>query len=69
MRLMTISEVARELGISVDWLRRAEKVGTIPRARRRVSGWRVYSADEVERLKSLLIPSIASRSETVDGQS
>jgi DNA-binding transcriptional MerR regulator len=68
MQLMTISEVARELGISVDWLRRAEKVGTIPRARRWVSGWRVYSTEEVERLRGILIPSVASHRGTGDGQ-
>ena len=55
MELLTVSQVARELGMSVDWLRRAEKQGRIPRAQRHLSGWRVYSPEDVERLKSLLL--------------
>ena len=57
MQVMKIGEVARELGVSVDWLRRAEKEGRIPRARRQLSGWRVYSKEDVEKVKRLLFPS------------
>ena len=55
MPLMKIGEVARELGVSVDWLRRAEKDGRIPRAKRQLAGWRVYSPDDVAALWALLI--------------
>ena len=60
MELWTIGKVARQLDVSVDWLRRAEKDGKIPRARRRLGGWRVYSAADVKRLEALLIPAEGS---------
>ncbi len=61
MRFMLISAVARELGVSVDWLRRAEKDGRIPRARRHLSGWRVYTDQDVVVIQNLLIPSEPGR--------
>jgi DNA-binding transcriptional MerR regulator len=57
-RLLKVSEVARELGRSVDWLREAETKGKIPRARRDLNGWRVYTEEDVERLRQLLMPSL-----------
>ena len=51
-----ISQVARELGVSVDWLRQAEKDRRIPRAKRQLSGWRVYSPEDVATIRALLIP-------------
>jgi|ETNmetMinimDraft_16_1059900.scaffolds.fasta_scaffold433069_1 DNA-binding transcriptional MerR regulator len=60
MELLTIGQVARQLGVSVDWLRRAEKDKKIPRARRRLGGWRVYSAADLERLQTLLLPAEGS---------
>ena len=56
MRLLTISEVARELGRSTDWLREAERKGKIPRARRDLNGWRVYSDEDIANIKRLLVP-------------
>ena len=56
VKLLTVSEVARELGRSVDWLREAEVRGKIPKARRDLNGWRVYTQEDVERLRKLLVP-------------
>lgn len=61
MQLKLIGQVARELGVSTDWLRRAERDGRLPRARRHMSGWRVYSAKDVAVIRALLVP--ASQSE------
>jgi len=57
-KLMSVSEVARELGRSVDWLREAERRGKIPKAQRDLNGWCVYTMEDVERLRELLIPSL-----------
>jgi len=48
---MKIGEVARELGMSVDWLRKAEREGRIPPAKRMMSGWRFYSPEDVAALR------------------
>jgi len=52
----TVCRAARELGCSERWLREAEKQGKIPMARRDLNGWRVYTEEDIERLKALLIP-------------
>lgn len=57
-RVFTVSETARELCRSERWLREAEAKGKIPRARRDLNGWRVYTAEDVERLKELLVPTL-----------
>lgn len=45
------SEVARELGISAEWLRKGEERGFFPPARRNPhSGHRYYTRSDVERL-------------------
>jgi DNA-binding transcriptional MerR regulator len=56
MKLFRVSETARELGISEAWLRRAEKSGRIPKARRDLNKWRVYSQEELELIRTLLLP-------------
>ena len=56
MKFFRVSELARELGVSVDWLREAEKSGKLPKARRDLNGWRIYTEEDVERLKKLLVP-------------
>ena len=53
-KLFSISEVARELGRSVDWLRDAEKRGKLPKARRDLNGWRVYTSADIAKLQELL---------------
>jgi len=56
-RILTVSEAARELGRSEKWLRNAEAKGKIPRARRDLNGWRVYTEEDVTKIKELLVPS------------
>lgn len=56
MRLLKVNEVARLLGCSETWLRRAEQRGRIPMARRDLNGWRVYTEADVATLRELLLP-------------
>lgn len=58
MRVLRVADVARELGYSERFLREAEKRGKIPRARRDLNGWRVYTEEDVERLRELFVPSL-----------
>ena len=53
-RLLNVTEAARVLGMSEDWLRLAEKRGKIPRARRDINNWRVYSQEDIALIKKLL---------------
>ena len=53
---LKISEVARELEISTDWLREAEKRGKIPAAARDMNGWRTYSLEDVRAIRRILTP-------------
>ena len=55
-KLLRVNQAARELGISESWLRRAEHGGRIPKARRDMNGWRVYTEEEVATLRELLFP-------------
>jgi DNA-binding transcriptional MerR regulator len=47
---LTIGEAADRLGVSRDYLRLGEKIGTIPPARRAQNGYRVYDDRDIERL-------------------
>jgi DNA-binding transcriptional MerR regulator len=64
-KVFNISEVARELGVSVDWLRDGEKKGKIPKARRNLNGWRVYSQGDVNKIHGLLIPSAEDKPKAI----
>ena len=55
-RYKRVSEVARELCVSERWLRVGEKKGKLPIARRDMNGWRVYTKEDIKKLKELLIP-------------
>lgn len=57
-RVLRVAEVARELCCSERFLREAEKRGKLPRAKRDLNGWRVYTEDDLEHLRKILIPSI-----------
>lgn len=57
-RIMTVSQAARELGRSEKWLRTAEGEGKIPKARRDLNNWRVYTAKDIETLRKLLVPAM-----------
>ncbi len=49
-RIFSISEAARELGLSADWLRQGERRGALPPARRGKNGHRYYTPEDLERL-------------------
>ena len=51
-QLFTISEAARELGLSAEWLRQGEKRGSLPPARRDRNGYRSYTAEDLVRLRN-----------------
>lgn len=48
---MKIGQVAHEAGVSVDTVRFYERRGIVPTARRRPSGYRVFDAAAVERIR------------------
>lgn len=56
MLLMLVNEAAKELGCSETFLRRAEKRGRLPKARRDLNGWRVYTEEDLAALRRLLWP-------------
>jgi len=47
-----ISEAARELGISAEWLRVGEKRGYFPPALRDRNGHRYYTEEDIERMRN-----------------
>ncbi len=49
--IYNLSEAARELGLSVDWLRRAESRVSLPPARRDKNDHRYYTEGDLERLR------------------
>jgi DNA-binding transcriptional MerR regulator len=51
-RIYTISEAARELGLSAEWLRQGEKRGSLPAAKRDRNGYRYYTKADIARLKN-----------------
>jgi DNA-binding transcriptional MerR regulator len=52
-RTYRISEVARKLGISAEWLRKGEERGFFPRARRGpTNGHRYYTRKDIEHLRN-----------------
>ena len=55
-KMLRVNEAARELGVSEAWLRRSERTGRIPKARRDLNGWRVYTETDVAVLRELLFP-------------
>ena len=56
-RYLRVSEAARQLECSAEWLREAERRGKIPVAKRDINGWRVYTEDDIRLLQELLVPS------------
>jgi hypothetical protein len=47
-----ISEAARALGISVEWLRKGEMRGFFPPALRDRNGHRYYTEEDIERMRN-----------------
>jgi MerR HTH family regulatory protein len=54
-RVMRVSEVARALLISPTFLRRLERSGRIPPARRDLNGHRRYTDEDLDRLRRLIL--------------
>lgn len=48
----SISEAARELGLSAEWLRQGETRGSLPKARRDRNGYRYYTREDIECLRN-----------------
>lgn len=55
--ILNVSQAARQLERSERWLREAERKGKIPKARRDLNGWRVYTAEDIAKLKELIVGS------------
>ena len=51
---LTITEVAEKLGVTTKTITRWEKAGKIRPAKRDWRGWRIYSSEELDLLKSFL---------------
>jgi putative resolvase len=51
-KIYSISEAARELGLSAEWLRQGEKRGSLPPANRDRRGYRYYTSEDIERLRN-----------------
>ena len=51
---VNITRVAKELGVTTKTIMRWEKAGKIKQAKRDWRGWRVYSSQEVEQIKSFV---------------
>ena len=58
MELMRVCDAARVLGCSETWLRRAETRGLIPKAKRDLRGWRVYTEVDISALREILLPTL-----------
>jgi DNA-binding transcriptional MerR regulator len=51
-RLYGISQAARILGLSTEWLREGERRGSLPKAKRDRNGHRYYTVEDIERLRN-----------------
>jgi DNA-binding transcriptional MerR regulator len=56
MRTLRVTDVARELGCSKNWLRPAESRGRIPEARRDLNRWRWYTEEDLETIRNTMFP-------------
>jgi DNA-binding transcriptional MerR regulator len=65
MRLFKVSEAARQLERSERWLRESETKGKIPKARRDLNGWRVYTEDDIKAIRQLILPRLDMREVTM----
>ena len=51
---LTITEVAKALGVTTKTITRWEKAGKVKKAKRDWRGWRIYTSAELLELKSLV---------------
>ncbi len=57
----SISEAARVLSLSAEWLRQGEKRGSLPPARRDRNGYRYYTPEDIECLRNRRFFSVKGR--------
>ncbi len=55
--ILSVSQAARQLERSERCLRDAERKGKIPKARRDLNGWRVYTPEDIAKLRELIVGS------------
>lgn len=58
---MRITEAAKILGVGPDWIRRLEKRGRIPPAKRDFNHHRRYTDEDIKRLRATLFGSIQTK--------
>ena len=63
---LTIGQAAEELGVSISYLRLAERIGTLPDPGRSAGDHRRYTLDDIKRLKRLAIGDRKRRLESGD---
>ena len=51
---LTITEIAKELGVTTKTIMRWEKAGKVKKAKRDWRGWRIYTNDDLQELKTLV---------------
>ena len=51
---LSITEMAEQLGVTTKTITRWEKAGKVKRAKRDWRGWRVYSHEDLEQMKSFV---------------
>jgi len=51
-KVYSVSQAARELGLSAEWLREGERRGALPTARRDRNGHRIYSEQDLDLLRN-----------------
>ena len=51
---LSVTEVAKELGITTKTITRWEKAGKVKQAKRDWRGWRIYSQEDMETMKSFV---------------
>jgi DNA-binding transcriptional MerR regulator len=52
--MVRVIDASRQLGVSADWLRRLERKGIIPRPPRDRNGYRRYTPELVNEIRSIL---------------
>ena len=55
MPKLTVTHAAKSLNVSESFLRKAERRGAIPKAKRDLNGWRVYSTEDIESLRDTTV--------------
>ena len=53
---LTITDVAKELGVTTKTITRWEMIGKIKSAKRDWRGWRVYSYTDLQEMQNLIQP-------------